>query len=225
MRLYILFCLLFLPFLHAAPAPSGSADGSVFSASSTPDESTSGSGSRTVAPSRNQSTTRANSHKPTVGTTKKHVVTTTRPAGQITYRPVPTTHTVTPPAPSNFHPRPPHHQSIASLVLIILGALAGIIFFLSVVRCIYSYNRTPQRDRISSILHRHQLQREMEELERNPPDLRRGSLVDPPPPYLAPPSYPDDPHTADEHTPLSRRQSISYAEDPRGQDSALRPNG
>jgi len=61
----------------------------------------------------------------------------------------------------------------------------------------------------------------MEELERNPPD-RRASLVEPPPPYIPPP-----PSYADENTPLSRRESVSYGEDPfrTDHDPLQQPNG
>jgi len=121
--------------------------------------------------------------------------------------------------PSAFHPHPRHNESTAAIVFEVLGALAGLLLFLGLLRCLYSYNRTPHRDRIAAVLHRHQLQREMEELERNPPEPRR-SLEPPPPPYLAPPVYPDD-----EYTPLSRRQSVSYPEDTRSQPSTLPPNG
>ncbi|KAJ7864897.1 hypothetical protein B0H13DRAFT_2068642 [Mycena leptocephala] len=235
MHLPLAFLLYLLPLLSAAPTSttasasvdvddastlphSSSADGSV---SRTPLESQSGSMSRqsthTTAPAH------AITHKPTVGPSKHNVPPITHPTtnGQITLRPGSPTRSPGP-APSHFHPHPPpHHQSTSSLVFEILGAIAGILFFLSVLRCIYSYNRTPSHDRITAILHRHQLQREMEELERNPP-LRRASLVEPPPPYIAPPpSYP-----ADEHTPLSPRQSLSYGEETRLQLSPpLRPNG
>ncbi|KAJ7228360.1 hypothetical protein GGX14DRAFT_612391 [Mycena pura] len=118
-------------------------------------------------------------------------------------------------APTHFHAPPPlpspqsspHRTSIAALVFEILGVLAAVLLLLSIARCVYIYKRTPAHDRISTILHRHQLQREMEELERNPARIR-GSIEPPPPPYLRPPSY------ENEHTPLSRssrRGSVSYA--------------
>ncbi|KAF7352529.1 hypothetical protein MVEN_01217900 [Mycena venus] len=241
MYLSLAFLLCLLPLLSAAPATSntpaavsdpGAAIASSFSASATPQRVST---DASIPPSQVQkgssqaaSTTHSSVHKPTVGTTKHHVVTPTaqpHTGGQITHGSIPTTRSFVPgPAPSHFHPRPPpqHHQSEATLVFEILGALAGVIFFLSVVRCIYSYNRTPSHDRITSILHRHQLQREMEELERNPPDHRRSLVEPPPPPYIAPPAYPDD-----ESTPLShpRRENVSYGEDPRTPPSAVRPNG
>ncbi|KAJ6628917.1 hypothetical protein B0H10DRAFT_104509 [Mycena sp. CBHHK59/15] len=148
-----------------------------------------------------------------MGSTSKNV-------GQITFRPPPNPTTAPIPFASNTHRSQPspHRQTTAAIVLEILGALAGCLLLISFMRCVYSYNRTPNRDRITAVLHRHQLQREMEELERNPPD-RRGSLVEPPPPYLAPPSYPDN-----ENTPLANGAGPSgYTPDARG-DHLLPPN-
>ncbi|KAJ6539643.1 hypothetical protein B0H19DRAFT_1269938 [Mycena capillaripes] len=239
MHLPLAFLLYLLPLLSAAPISNtpishdpddNSSHQAVASSTSNTPTSTPGTGIPKAAAGTSTQDKSSHSaapsitHKPTVGTTKHHVVTpTVHPVqgGQITTRhPASSTRTFAPgPVPSHLHPPPPrHHQSMASLVFEILGALAGVIFFLSVLRCIYSYNRTPSHDRITAILHRHQLHREMEELERNPPDRRR-SLVEPPPPYVAPPpSYPDD-----ENTPLSPRHSASYGEDPRVQGPALLP--
>ncbi|KAJ7498639.1 hypothetical protein FB451DRAFT_1384439 [Mycena latifolia] len=215
-----------LPSLFAAPASvtPDEAEGSSTSASastlrqstpesSTPAELSTTAGTRTTSPP---------SRKPTA-TTKHRVVTPTTKNGQITLRPGNPSPTIPASPPSRSHTHPPNHshsQPVAALVLEILGALAGCIFLLSLMRCIYSYNRTPARDRITAILHRHQLQREMEELERHPPN-HRASLVEPPPPYVAPPpSYP-----AVEETSLSRQHSFSSAQETHGQLSPLRPNG
>ncbi|KAJ7368615.1 hypothetical protein DFH08DRAFT_947511 [Mycena albidolilacea] len=231
MHLPLAFLLYLLPLLSAAPAPSLSSvpPSTVAAASTSASETSDGANTAhadSVTPSsasnsrQSTSQTPTTTHKPTAATSKHHVATKTVQAtgGQIPVHS--TTHIVVPgPAPSHFHPKSQHHQSEATLVFEILGALAGVVFILSVIRCIYSYNRTPSRDRITAILHRHQLQREMEELERHPPD-RRHSLVEPPPPYVAPPpSYPDD-----ESTLLTNRGSASYGEDPRT-PSSFRPNG
>ncbi|KAJ6538527.1 hypothetical protein DFH09DRAFT_1177145 [Mycena vulgaris] len=226
---FLFLSLSLLPFLAAAPTPSVSVsftdsdsqqDGTAGSAnpSSVPRETTTTPQTERTTPETSTSTTVNQTHKPTVGTTKHRVVVTTTTQAQITLRSGNPTRTNANPAPSqSFHHPHPHSRPIAALVLEILGALAGFIFVLSLLRCLYSYNRTPSRDRISIILHRHQLQREMEELERNPPGRRR-SLVEPPPPYVAPPVYP-----AGEDTPLS--QNHSYIQETHGQLSPLRPNG
>ncbi|KAK7054164.1 hypothetical protein R3P38DRAFT_3171727 [Favolaschia claudopus] len=181
------------------------------------------------------SNTRSATHKPTAASAGRNPPHTTGP-GQITARPGSTsTHSfvLNPgPTPSHFHRPPPsdphrnnnNNPSATALVFEILGALAGVAFFFGVARCIYSYRRTPSHDRITSILHRHQLQREMEELERNPPQRQSSLREPPPPPYIAPPpSYP-----VDEHTPLSNRDSSgSYDEPPSPPHTAtaFRPNG
>ncbi|KAK7061987.1 hypothetical protein R3P38DRAFT_2832730 [Favolaschia claudopus] len=181
------------------------------------------------------SNTRSATHKPTAASAGRNPPHTTG-AGQITARPGSTsTHSfvLNPgPTPSHFHRPPPsdphrnnnNNTSTTGLVFEILGALAGVAFFFGVARCIYSYRRTPSHDRITSILHRHQLQREMEELERNPPQRQSSLREPPPPPYIAPPpSYP-----VDEHTPLSNRDSSgSYDEPPSPPHTAtaFRPNG
>ncbi|KAJ7241926.1 hypothetical protein B0H12DRAFT_855321 [Mycena haematopus] len=220
MHISLAFLLYLLPLLSAAPSqisesttqPVVSNTGisaSVDGVSSVP-PSHSGS---TPAPKTSVSTT----HEPTSDTAKHHaVVPTSRPplpsGGQVTLRPNPT-RSFPGPVPSRHDPHPQQHNSEVTLVFEILGALAGVIFFLSIARCLYSYNRTPRHDRITSIIHRHQLQREMEELERHPPE-RRPSLVEPPPPYIPPP-----PSYINESTPLSNRESASYGEDP------FQPNG
>ncbi|KAJ6515576.1 hypothetical protein C8R45DRAFT_1205807 [Mycena sanguinolenta] len=224
MRISLAFLLYLFPLLSAAapaaPSPSSSTTDTpqLDTASNTP-TSTDGSSSvstRFASPSESTKTSTI-IHKPTSESSPAHRVVgpSSHPPiasgdGQNTWRPNPTNHPA--PIPSHHDDHRPHH-SAATLVFEILGALAGVIFVLSVVRCIYSYKRTPTHDRITSVIHRHQLQREMEELERHPP--RRDSLVEPaPPPYVPPP-----PSYIDENTPLSNRESASYGQDP------FRPNG
>nr|GAT53623.1 predicted protein [Mycena chlorophos] len=102
-----------------------------------------------------------------------------------------------PPPSQSSIPITTHHESLAALVFEIIGILAALVVAFSVIRCFIIYKRTPQRDRILNILHRHQLQREMEELERNPPmPWQRPSIDPPPPPYLRPPDYEDDSESA-----------------------------
>ncbi|KAJ7753973.1 hypothetical protein DFH07DRAFT_941200 [Mycena maculata] len=96
------------------------------------------------------------------------------------------------PIPSASGAHASHSASVIIILLEALGVLTGVLILLALLRCFYSYRRTPNRDRILALLHRHQLQREMEELERNPPESRRSLVA--PPPYVRPPSYPDE-HT------------------------------
>ncbi|KAJ7284146.1 hypothetical protein C8J57DRAFT_754517 [Mycena rebaudengoi] len=161
---------------------------------------------------------RSSTKKTATPATRKHhtVKTIFRPPNPTRVPPVPF------PSSSNKRPSRHHHpQPVGTIVLATLGALAGLLLLASLLRCLYSYNRTPNHDRINSILHRHQLQREMEELERHPPERHRAFIA-PPPPYLPPPCYPDN-----ENTPLSQRQApIPYAEVVRvGQTTSLLPNG
>ena len=68
---------------------------------------------------------------------------------------------------------------------------AFLLFMLS--RCIYSWRRTPNRDRIEGLLSRHYLEREMAERERQEMEqriLRSSSIIrPPPPPYISAPAY------------------------------------
>ncbi|KAJ7044628.1 hypothetical protein C8F04DRAFT_1174418 [Mycena alexandri] len=154
------------------------------------DKSTPSVPSHAPASTTAQSASTHTTHKPPLtAASKKHGVPPhTQPAGQITRPGSPTRL----PGPTASHAHPflrPHAQSTSVLVFEIIGALAGVAFVLTVVRCIWSYRRTPAADRIAAILHRHQLQREMEELERNPPERHQSLREPPPPPYLRPPSY------------------------------------
>lgn len=115
-----------------------------------------------------------------------------RGPGRITPHPTPTrAHTITI-IPTSTEPRQRHdgHQSSQKPINIffeVLGGVVGLAILISCIRCCYSYNRTPKRDRIAAVLQRHQLERELEELERNPFTLRRSPSNDPVPPYFPPP--------------------------------------
>src|SRR5882762_2002952 len=80
----------------------------------------------------------------------------------------------------------PTHQPISTstIVGIVFGALAGCVFVLSLLRCCWSWRKTPPHDRIESLIHRHNLQREMEEAMVAP---LRVQMRPPPPPYRPPP--------------------------------------
>jgi hypothetical protein len=79
-------------------------------------------------------------------------------------------------------------HSLVTIIFAVLGGVVGFGFFLCLIRFLHNYSKTPPPDRITGVVNRYQLQRELEELERNP--LRRASLREPPPPYFPrPPSY------------------------------------
>ncbi|OBZ76050.1 hypothetical protein A0H81_03886 [Grifola frondosa] len=82
-----------------------------------------------------------------------------------------------------------HRQSTIAIVFEVLAGVAGIGIILGLLRCGYSWNRTPSRDRIASLLSRHQLEREMEEIERQQIEQRRPRTRAPPPPYQPAPAY------------------------------------
>ena len=110
----------------------------------------------------------------------------------------------------------------ATIFLAAFGGVIGLGLFLGLIRCLYNYSKTPRRDRISGVLNRYRLQRELEELERNPFALRHPSLREPAPPYIPkPPSYTErsssprpGPEYADAHnesppaSPITLRRSL-----------------
>ena len=75
----------------------------------------------------------------------------------------------------------------------VLAGVAGVFIVLALVRCGWSWRRTPARDRIETVVDRHTLEREMAEIERR--DLARRVRVarrltpPPPPPYQHAPDY------------------------------------
>lgn len=92
------------------------------------------------------------------------------------------------PLPSSLPPTATSHHgpSLAAIVFETLGGLAGLMVALSFLRCIYSYRKTPERDRISSFVSRHNLEEELAQRALRPSGLERR----PPPPYFPrPPSY------------------------------------
>jgi len=134
--------------------------------------------------------------------TSSHSLSTQRPHSTLTiYRPFPLT--IGPQSSLTEFPEPSRtrkaddDQSVRETAqrnaTITLGVIAGTVilgFLVAIFRCMYKYKRPPKRDRIAEVLQRHNLQCEMEELERNPYALRRTSLREPAPPYLPrPPSY------------------------------------
>ncbi|SJL02056.1 uncharacterized protein ARMOST_05380 [Armillaria ostoyae] len=124
---------------------------------------------------------------PSTTTPSSSTVGTLSPLPLYTWRPSPTR------SPSSTNGSDNHQRPIA-MFLEILGGIIALAIVLSLLRCIISYKRTPRRDRIAAIIHRHQLYREMDDLEyRMSPSFisKRSSLKEPPPPpyFPRPPAY------------------------------------
>jgi len=143
------------------------------------------------------------------------------------------THTFSPssgtgaPSPDD-RPQHKHAHDRQKPVIIFLEVLGGTFAFLlliGILRCIISYRNTPNRDRIAAYIHRHQLQREMEEMEQAPPRHRSSLAEPPPPPYIPrPPAYGYD----DVSTPLNTAYDLSSPPSPtaaRHPDTPALPNG
>lgn len=73
----------------------------------------------------------------------------------------------------------------------VIAGVAGLLILLALLRCAYSWRKTPSHDRVAAFVNRHELQREMEQLERE--DLQRrlpnALFIPPPPPYQHAPAY------------------------------------
>ncbi|PIL37326.1 hypothetical protein GSI_01019 [Ganoderma sinense ZZ0214-1] len=87
-----------------------------------------------------------------------------------------------------------HGQPVVAIVFEVLAGAAGLFIVLALARCLYSYKRTPARDRIGALLNRHRLEREMEEMERDRMARISRALEPyrwrpPPPPYQHAPEY------------------------------------
>ncbi|KAK0190881.1 hypothetical protein F5146DRAFT_573601 [Armillaria mellea] len=124
---------------------------------------------------------------PSTTTPPSSTISTLSPLPMYTWRPSPTRN------PSSTNGSDNHQRPIA-VFLEILGGIIALAIVLSILRCIISYKRTPRRDRIAAIIHRHQLYREMDVLEyRMSPSFisKRSSLKEPPPPpyFPRPPAY------------------------------------
>ncbi|KAF9464893.1 hypothetical protein BDZ94DRAFT_450554 [Collybia nuda] len=95
---------------------------------------------------------------------------------------------------SRGNPTGGHRQSRQQKpIIIFFEVLCGTVIFgilVCLLRCCYSYKRTPSHDRVMGVVNRYRLQQELEDLERNPLARRHGSIDEPAPPYLPrPPSY------------------------------------
>jgi len=147
-------------------------------------------------------TTHSSTHSNSTHHASHHIATPT--TYQIpTYNPV-HPHSAPSPSPAPIVPSPDissqsssstsgsHSQSPAAIAFEVLGGLAGFALVLGFLRCLYSYKKTPNRDRVAAFVNRHRLEREMEELERNNTFRGRSYRFTPPPPppyYPKPPSY------------------------------------
>lgn len=107
------------------------------------------------------------------------------------------------PVPNTERPRPHHRKGsergrIVAIVFGVLGGLVGVFLLYTLARCLFSWRRTPERDRIQTLLDRHYLGQEMEQREREAMETRllrsammgRSSMTSPPPPpYQPAPAY------------------------------------
>lgn len=81
-------------------------------------------------------------------------------------------------------------QRNAIIAISTIGGTFVLCFLLALVRCACRYKRPPKRDRIAEAIERDNLQREMEQLARDPHALRQPLVREPAPPYIPrPPSY------------------------------------
>ncbi|KAI0375851.1 hypothetical protein BV20DRAFT_19295 [Pilatotrama ljubarskyi] len=109
-----------------------------------------------------------------------------------------THHFPPPPAPTSPpHSAPAQSQSGQPPIAIAFEVLGGVIalgILVGLARCYIVWRRTPPRDRIAALVHRHQLEREMEEQEREriarlSRALEARRWRPPPPPYQPAPDY------------------------------------
>jgi len=89
------------------------------------------------------------------------------------------------PTSSPYRSAQTHHPLPASAIVgVVFGALAGLVFVLSVARCWCSWKKTPPPDRIQSLVTRYELEREMQAAMVAP---LTAYVRPPPPPYRPPP--------------------------------------
>lgn len=156
-------------------APAGDADDDVRTATHRPSD-TSTSHSLLILPT---------SHHPL-----PHSTWTQSHTRSIPHHPRPTTPLA---APQSSSP-PSRGQSGVAIAFEVLGGALALILLITLGRCYYSYRKTPPRDRIGALLSRHQLEREIEEMERDRVERVRAALEayrwrPPPPPYQPAPAY------------------------------------
>ncbi|KAJ3487978.1 hypothetical protein NLI96_g3153 [Meripilus lineatus] len=177
------------------------------SPSSTPPLSSSGSHSLFISapPSSSKSANRTRSHVTTNRPHTQSVFVGTRSFPHDRPPPATTRPPSPPPAAQQNSTNQPSRQPVVAIVFEVIAGVAGIFILISISRCIYSWKRTPSRDRIAGLLSRHQLDREMAELEREQMERRRRQWRrnsvqgPPPPPYQRAPSYETLPIHGEDH--------------------------
>ncbi|EJF62400.1 hypothetical protein DICSQDRAFT_135993 [Dichomitus squalens LYAD-421 SS1] len=97
-------------------------------------------------------------------------------------------------APSSSRNSNGHGQSAVAIAFEVIAGVVGLVVVLALARFLYAYKRTPPLDRVSVYVNRHNLEREMEEMERDRMATFARALESfrwrpPPPPYQHAPAY------------------------------------
>lgn len=153
-------------------------------------------------------------HLPSHSTTLHRFPPTTR--SPLAHQTQPTTVHVPIPPDATVSDRPHHHNHELPIHIFfeVLGGLLGLAVVVGCSRCCYIYGVTPKRDRIVAILERHQLDRELAEMDRTSHPLRR-ELTPLPVYFPPPPTYENGtPPALDLHSP-TRSTSPVYSHLPR----------
>ncbi|CDO73743.1 hypothetical protein BN946_scf185015.g71 [Trametes cinnabarina] len=130
---------------------------------------------------------------PTAHHSHPHPSFTTSPGHPITHHFPPPSPPPTVAPPSRPVPADKGQPPIA-IAFEVLGGVIALLVLLGLLRCFIVWRRTPPRDRIAALVSRHQLEREMEEQERERIERLSRALEarrwrPPPPPYQPAPQY------------------------------------
>ncbi|KAI0638371.1 hypothetical protein C8Q77DRAFT_1154027 [Trametes polyzona] len=135
---------------------------------------------------------------PTAHRTRPHPSGSATPGAPFTHHfPPPPNPTAPSPRP---HPPPPppapaqRGQPPIAIAFEVLGGVVALAIFVGIARCYIVWRRTPPRDRIAALMSRHQLEREMAEMEQERMERLNQALEarrwrPPPPPYQPAPDY------------------------------------
>jgi hypothetical protein len=93
-----------------------------------------------------------------------------------------------------------HSPKAIDIFFEVAGAIIGVVCTIGLFRCLYSWRKTPSRNRLQDVVHRHNIEREMEE-QRQSTLLPQRRWKAPPPPYIPPPIYDEVPLSSPPHTP------------------------
>jgi len=187
------------------------------------DAATTSKPSSTLHPAASSSASHSTANKPQAVPTHPaaaHSHSLPSPSTHFTFHPhpVPTASLDGPASPSVNNPtlqtpHSSHHQPPVAIAFEVIAGFALLSLILCCGRCMYKYRRMPARDRISAILDRHRLERELEEMEEAHPYARRTSLTRPPPPaYQHAPAY--EGVSEDGQTPTTETLTRSEHEEP-----------